>query len=151
MQRPLSDGPVSLYSWSQCLADGGADEREEESGGDDEEASSKNAEVLPGAPGSSEDQDQVGGPSREADRDAADGLARPITRSASAKRKRQHLDAMLSPQGDEVYSAALNRLLRSPEGYRSLGMSCPPHSIEHTPFSEQIRSWTTAATSQDLK
>ena len=57
---------------------------------------------------------------------------------------------MLGPQVDAEYSTALNRLLRNPEGHKSLGMSCPPHSIEHTPFSEQVRSWTIAANSQDL-
>ena len=141
----------SLYSCSQCLADGDADEEEEEIEGDDEEASNEDDDLLPDAPGSSEDQGQVGGSSREADRDAGGGLARPNTRSASAKHTRQRPDAMLSPQVDAVYSAALNRLLRSPEGYKPLGMSTPPHRIEHTPFSEQIRSWTIAATSQDLR
>ena len=123
----------------------------EESGEHVDAASSKDDELLPDAPGSSEDQDQDGGPSREADRDAGGALAKRTTRSAAAKRTRQRLDAMLGPQVDAVYSATLNRLLRSPEGYKSLGMSGPPHSIEHTPFSEQIKSWTIVATNQDLK
>eukprot|EP00891_Asterochloris_glomerata_P001802 jgi/Astpho2/1802/Aster-07561 len=132
-------------------SDDGVEKEAEESGEHVDAASSKDDELLPDAPGSSEDQGQDGGPSREADRDAGGALAKRTTRSAAAKRTRQRLDAMLGPQVDAVYSATLNRLLRSPEGYKSLGMSGPPHSIEHTPFSEQIRSWTIVATNQDLK
>ena len=122
----------------------------EESGQDDE--------LLPDAPGgSSEDGGPSGeahgdaGASREAAGDAGGTQAKHFTRSTAAKRTRQRLNAMLGPQVDAEYSTALNRLLRNPEGHKSLGMSCPPHSIEHTPFSEQVRSWTIAATSQDLR
>ena len=111
-------------------------------------------EQLPDAfGGSSEDggpSKDAAGPSGEGAGDAGGTQAKHYTRS-EAKRTRQRLNAMLGPQVDAEYSRALNRLLRSPEGYKSLGMSYPPHSIEHTPFSEQIRSWTIAATSQDIK
>ena len=110
-------------------------------------------EQLPDASGgSSEDgasSKDAAGASGEGAGDAGGTQAKHFTRS-EAKRTRQRLNAMLGPQVDAEYSRALNRLLRSPEGHKSLGMSYPPHSIEHTPFSEQIRSWTIAATSQDL-
>ena len=122
-------------------------EEEDESSEDDEVESSEDNE-LPDAPGSNEDQK---GPSRKADKEAGWTLAKRHTRPASAKHTRRRVDTMLGPEVDAVYSAALNRLLRTPEGYRSLGMSEAPHHIVHVPFSEQIRSWTIVATSQDLR
>ena len=161
MQWPLSAlyMPASVCSCSQCYADDGAGEEEEESSEDDEEESSeddevdssKDDELLPDAPGGKEDQDQIGALSGEADREAGGVLAKRNTGAASGKRTRRRLDAMLGPQVDAVYSAALNRLLRSPEGYKSLGMSKAPHHIVHMPFSEQIRSWTIVATSQESR
>ena len=110
-------------------------------------------EQLPDASGGSSEDGapfkDAAGASGEGAGDAGGTQAKHFTRS-EAKRTRQRLNAMLGPQVYAEYSRALNRLLRSPEGHKSLGMSYPPHSIEHTPFSEQIRSWTIAATSQDL-